>query len=41
MLLEGGHSVKEAGLAVGYKSLSNFSKAFRHVYGVLPGDMVR
>lgn len=41
MLLSGGHSVKEAGMAVGYRSLSNFSKAFRHVYGVLPGEVVK
>jgi AraC-like DNA-binding protein len=41
MLVSGGHSVKEAGLAVGYKSLSNFSKAFRHVYGVLPGEVMK
>ena len=40
MLAAGGRSVKETGLAVGYKSLSNFSKAFKHVYGVLPGDMM-
>ena len=40
MLAAGGRSVKETGLAVGYKSLSNFSKAFKHVYGVLPGDLM-
>jgi AraC-like DNA-binding protein len=39
MLAAGGRSVKETGLAVGYKSLSNFSKAFKHVYGVLPGEI--
>lgn len=41
MLMQGGYSVKEAGLAVGYKGLSNFSRAFRHVYRVLPGEMLK
>lgn len=39
MLSSGGRSVKETGIAVGYRSLSNFSKAFKHLYGVLPGDL--
>lgn len=39
-ILLSGHSVKEAGMMVGYKSLSNFSKAFRHIYGELPGEML-
>ena len=39
MLETGQHSVKQTGLAVGYKSLSNFSKAFKHIYGVLPGEV--
>jgi AraC-like DNA-binding protein len=40
ILLSGRYSVKEAGMMVGYKSLSNFSKAFRHIYGQLPGEMI-
>jgi AraC-like DNA-binding protein len=40
MLASGGRSVKETGIAVGYRSLSNFSKAFKHLYGVLPGDLI-
>lgn len=41
LLMRGGHSVKEAGLAVGFKGLSNFSRAFRHVYGILPVEMLK
>ena len=39
MLESGLHSVKQTGLSVGYKSLSNFSKAFKHLYGMLPGEI--
>lgn len=36
LLLEGGRSVKEVGMSLGYTNLSNFSLAFRKVFGVLP-----
>jgi len=36
LLLEGGRSVKEVGMGLGYTNLSNFSLAFRKVFGVLP-----
>jgi AraC-like DNA-binding protein len=39
LLLEGGRSVKEVGMELGYSNLSNFSLAFRKVFDVLPSVM--
>ena len=36
LLLDGRRSVKEVGMNIGYTNLSNFSLAFRKVFGVLP-----
>lgn len=41
MLLSGDHSVKETGYHLGYKSLSNFAKAFRKVFDYAPGDIIK
>jgi AraC-like DNA-binding protein len=41
MLLSGDHTVKEVGYTLGYKSLSNFAKAFRQVFGYAPSDITR
>lgn len=41
MLLSGSYSVKEVGYATGYRSLSNFAKAFRQVYDYLPSDIIK
>ena len=37
LLREGRHNVTEAATAVGYSSLSHFSKAFWETYGCCPG----
>jgi AraC-like DNA-binding protein len=37
LLREGKHNVTEAAIAVGYSSLSHFSKAFWETYGCCPG----
>jgi AraC-like DNA-binding protein len=41
MLQEGAHSVKEVGLEIGFTNLSNFAKAFKKEFGVLPNEMLR
>ena len=41
MLLSGSYSVKEAGLEIGFSNLSNFAKAFKKEFGVLPKEMLR
>jgi AraC-like DNA-binding protein len=41
MLLSGEHSVKETGYQLGYKSLSNFAKAFRQVFEYAPSDLTK
>jgi AraC-like DNA-binding protein len=41
MLLSGEHSVKETGYHLGYKSLSNFAKAFRQVFEYAPSDLTK
>ena len=35
-LIEGGVSVKEVAIRLNYHSISNFNKAFKKVFGVLP-----
>lgn len=41
LLLSGEYSVKEVGYETGYKSLSNFAKAFRQVFDYLPSDIIK
>jgi AraC-like DNA-binding protein len=41
LLLSGDYSVKEVGYESGYKSLSNFAKAFRQVFDYLPSDIIK
>lgn len=41
MLLSGEYSVKETGYQLGYKSLSNFAKAFRQVFEYAPSDLTK
>jgi AraC-like DNA-binding protein len=41
LLLEGGRSVKEVGMELGYSNLSNFSLAFRKVFDTLPSVVGR
>jgi AraC-like DNA-binding protein len=41
MLLSGDHSVKETGYQLGYKSLSNFAKAFRQIFDYAPSDIIK
>jgi AraC-like DNA-binding protein len=41
MLLSGDHSVKETGYRLGYKSLSNFAKAFRQIFEYAPSDIIK
>ncbi len=41
MLLSGDHSVKETGYQLGYKSLSNFAKAFRQIFEYAPSDIIK
>jgi AraC-like DNA-binding protein len=41
MLLSGEYSVKETGYQLGYKSLSNFAKAFRQIYEYAPSDIIK
>jgi AraC-like DNA-binding protein len=41
MLLSGEHSVKETGYQLGYKSLSNFAKAFRQIFEYAPSDILK
>jgi AraC-like DNA-binding protein len=41
MLLSGDHSVKETGYQLGYRSLSNFAKAFRQIFDYAPSDITK
>jgi AraC-like DNA-binding protein len=41
LLETGKYSVKEAGLEIGFSNLSNFAKAFKKEFGVLPNEMLR
>lgn len=40
LLISGTHSVKDAASTVGYANFSNFTTAFRKVFGILPGDLL-
>jgi AraC-like DNA-binding protein len=41
MLQSGMYSVKEVGLDIGFSNLSNFAKAFKKEFGILPKEMLR
>lgn len=41
MLLSGNYSVKDIGYTLGYANLSNFTLAFKKVFGQLPSDILR
>jgi AraC-like DNA-binding protein len=41
LLQSGKINVTEAALSVGYANLSYFSKAFKAMFGVLPGELLR
>jgi AraC-like DNA-binding protein len=41
MLKSGKYSVKEVGLDIGFSNLSNFAKAFKKEFGILPNEMLR
>ena len=41
MLQTGKYSVKAAGLEIGFSNLSNFAKAFKREFGILPNEMLR
>jgi len=40
LLLEGGHSIKEVGMMVGYSNLSHFAAGFKKEFGVLPSELL-
>jgi AraC-like DNA-binding protein len=41
MLKTGEYSVKQVGVAIGFSNLSNFAKAFRKEFGILPKEITR
>jgi AraC-like DNA-binding protein len=41
LLQTGRYSVKEVGLDIGFSNLSNFAKAFKKEFGILPNEMLR
>jgi AraC-like DNA-binding protein len=41
MLISGKYTVKEVGYKLGYQNLSNFAKAFKKEYGVLPSALTK
>jgi AraC-like DNA-binding protein len=41
MLKTGHFSVKQVGYDIGFSNLSNFAKAFKKEFGLLPKDMLR
>jgi len=41
MLQSGKYSVKEVGHDIGFSNLSNFAKAFKKEFGILPNEMLR
>ena len=40
MLKSGHYSVKQVGYDIGFSNLSNFAKAFKKEFGMLPKDML-
>jgi AraC-like DNA-binding protein len=41
MLLSGKYSIKDVGYTLGYSNLSNFTLAFKKVFGILPSHVLR
>ena len=41
MLQTGKYSVKQAGMDIGFSNLSNFAKAFKKEFGILPKDILK
>jgi AraC-like DNA-binding protein len=41
MLKTGNYSVKQVGYNIGFSNLSNFAKAFKKEFGLLPKDMMK
>ncbi len=41
MLKTGEYSVKQVGVAIGFSNLSNFAKAFKKEFGILPKEIIR
>jgi AraC-like DNA-binding protein len=41
MLLSGKYAVKEVAILLGYENSSNFTIAFKKVFGILPGELVK
>jgi AraC-like DNA-binding protein len=41
MLQTGKYSVKQVGLNIGFSNLSNFAKAFKKEFGILPKEIIR
>ena len=41
LLKSGEHSIKDVGYTLGYANLSNFTLAFKKVYGVLPSVITK
>ena len=41
LLKSGNYSVKKAAILLGYENLSNFTIAFKKVFGILPGKLVK
>jgi AraC-like DNA-binding protein len=41
LLQSGKYSVKEVGLDIGFSNLSNFAKAFKKEFGILPNELLR
>ena len=41
MLTTGKYSVKQVGVNIGFSNLSNFAKAFKKEFGVLPKEVLK
>ena len=41
LLQSGKYSVKEVGMDIGFSNLSNFAKAFKKEFGILPNEMLK
>ena len=41
MLKSGNFSVREAGVNIGFSNLSNFAKAFKKEFGILPRQILK
>jgi AraC-like DNA-binding protein len=41
LLKTGNFSVKQVGMTIGFSNLSNFAKAFKKEFGILPKEMLK